>query len=503
MEGMNMSESTKSMISAEPINHGLVTVEATGRYSTSFAKQGFHLSAEEIKNFIRLYADNPLFKNTEDWTIEDNPYRRHIDPDTVKSLDFSERLTRERVSSKNALAAHRMLLNIYESDLMFLPETNFAAKKNDFAEFYSNQNKLLGEMIRPALEHHVFGFLEHEITVTGKWTVEDLSLYLRSLLEAHEQSQLEIVSTILSSREPEKNALSFLIQLASDFLTEASATARNVLGKYGPIQSELFKIAIDDYGYGVHQAKHSTLFENTLTSCGLSTHAHTYWQFYLGSSLALGNYYHYVSRDHSKFFRCLGAIAYAEAMFAHTCKQIAEMLRTIFGGRVDTHYFDEHGHIDAHHGRMAFDNLVAPAIARYGDGVIEQIIQGLEEIRFLTSIGDEDFGAQIAWSDEAEKFKSSAQLTHQRILSGEINCPKATLVSRQGDPAIMRVNDEDKLFIVEAGRMSFVTDHDRFLELGAGEGIVIPRSRMHGSKTSSTECVYHVFDIGDYKSCLS
>ena len=496
-----MSESTRSMLSAEPINHGLVTAEATGQYST-LAKQGFHFSAEEIKNFIGLYADNPLFKNTEDWTIKDNPYRRYIDPDTVKSLDFSEPLTRERVFGKNALAAHRMLLNIYESDLMFLPETNFAAKKNDFAGFYSNQNKLLGEMIRPALEHHVFGFLEHEITVTGKWTVEDLSLYLRSLLEAHEQSQLEIISTILSSREPEKNALSFLIQLASDFLTEASATARNVLGKYGSIQSELFKIAIDDYGYGVHQAKHSTLFENTLTSCGLSSFAHTYWQFYLSSSLALGNYYHYVSRDHGKFFRCLGAIAYAEAMFAHTCKQIAEMLRTIFGDRVDTHYFDEHGHIDAHHGRMAFDNLVAPAIARY-DGVIEEVIQGLEEIRFLTSIGDEDFGAQIAWSDEAEKFKSAARPIYQRILSGEITRSKATLVSRQDEPAIMRVNDEDKLFIVEAGQMSFVTDHDRGLELGAGEGIVIPRARMHGSKTSSTECVYHIFDIGDYKSCLS
>lgn len=503
MEEMKMSESTKSMLSADPINPDSVTVEATGPRSASFSKRGFQLNADEIKNFIGLYADNPLFSNTEEWTIKDNPYRRPIDPDTVKSLDFSEPLPKERVFGKNALAAHRMLLNIYESDLIFLPETGFAAKKNDFAEFYSNQNKLLGEMIRPTLERHVFGFLEPEINITGKWTVDDLSLYLRSLLESHEQSQLEIVSAILSSREPEKNALSFLIQLASDFLTEASATARNVLGKYGSIQSELFKIAIDDYGYGVHRAKHSTLFENTLMSCGLSTHAHTYWQFYLSSSLALGNYYHYVSRDHSKFFRCLGAIAYAETMFAHTCKQIAEMLRTVFGSKVDTYYFDEHGHIDAHHGRMAFDNLVAPAIARYDDSVIEQIIRGLEEIRLLTSVGDEDFGAQIVWSEEAEKFKSSAQPIHQKILSGEITCSKATLISRQDNPAIMRVNDEDKLLMVEAGQMRLITDHDRFLELSAGEGIVIPRARMHGSKTSSAECVYHIFDIRDYKSCLS
>ena len=498
-----MSETTKSLLSAEPINHGLATAEGKSSRPAIVANQGFQLRAEEIKNFITLYAENPLFKNTEDWTIKDNPYRRPIDPDAVKSLDFGEALSREQVLSKSALAAHRMLLNIYESDLVFLPDGDFAAKRNDFGAFYSNQNKLLGEIVRPTLEHHVFGFLEREVAVTGKWTVDDLSLYLRSLIEAHEQSQLEIVTAILSSREPEKNAISFLIQVASDFLTEASATARNVLGKYGSIQSELFKIAIDDYGYGVHQAKHSTLFENTLASCGLSTYAHTYWQFYLSSSLALGNYYHYVSRDHSKFFRCLGAIAYAEAMFAHTCKQVAEMLRTIFGSRVDTHYFDEHGHIDDHHGRMAFDNLVTPAIAKHGDGVIEQIIRGLEEIRCLTAIGDEDFTAQMAWSDEAENYKSLAQPIHQRILSGEIACSKATSVSRRDGPAIMRVNDEDKLCMVEAGQMNLVTDHDRFIGIDAGEGIVIPRHRMHGSKISSGECVYHIFDIGDYKSCLS
>lgn len=493
----------KSVLSAEPINHGLATAEGTSSRSTSVAGHGLLLGAEEVRNFILLYAENPLFRNTEDWTIHDNPYRRPIDPDALKSLDFSEPLTRGQVFGRSALAAHRMLLNIYETDLVFLPDGDFARKKDDFGAFYSNQNKLLGELIRPTLERHVFGFLEKEVAVTGAWTVDGLSLYLRSLIEAHEQSQLEVATAILSSREPEKNAISFLIQVASDFLTEASATARNVLGKYGTIQSELFKIAIDDYGYGVHQAKHSTLFENTLVSCGLSTHAHAYWQFYLGSSLALGNYYHYVSRDHSKFFRCLGAIAYAEAMFAHTCKQVSEMLRAIFGRRADTQYFDEHGHIDAHHGRMAFDNLITPAIAKYGDGVIEHIIRGLEEIRFLTTIGDEDFTAQMAWSDEAESYKSLAQPIHQKILRGEIDCPKAAGVGQRDEPAIMRVNDEDKLCVVESGQMDLVTDHDRFVVLGAGEGIVIPRHRMHGWRVSSGGCVYHIFDVGDYRSCSS
>lgn len=494
-----MSESTKSLLSVETATQSITTVEETDRPPNPVANRGFRLSSDEIKNLIWLYADNQLFKNIEDWTIQDNPYCRPIDPDTVRSLDFSGPLTKEQSFGRSALAAHRMLLNIYESDLVFLPDGDFAAKQSDFAAFYSNQNKLLGEMIRPTLEAHVFQFLEKEVVVTRNWTVDDLNLYLRALVEAHEQSQLDVVTAITSSRVPEKNAISFLIQVASDFLSEASATTRNVLGKYGSIQSELFKIAIDDYGYGVHKAKHSTLFENTLASCGLSTHAHTYWQFYLSSSLALANYYHYVSRDHSKFFRCLGAIAYAEAMFAHTCKKIAEMLRAVFGSEVDTEYFDEHGHIDAHHGRMAFENLVTPAIARYGDGVIEQIIYGLEEIRLLTGIADQDFIAQTVWSDEVETYRSLAQSIYPKILSGEIKCSKTTRAGRHDELSIMQVNDEERLCIVESGQMDFVTDYDRVIRLGAGEGIIIPRHRMHGSRISSEECVYHMFDIGDYK----
>src|SRR6185295_5617469 len=255
------------------------------------------MPAEEIKRFIQLYASRPLFGDTAEWVIRDNPYRRPIDWKSVQQFDFSTALAKGEAFSANALAAHRMLLNIYETDLIFLPENNFAAKKNDFSSYYSNDNKLLGELIRPTLEAHVFDFLEDEIDVTGKWSVEALNSYLQSLMTKHEQSELEICSVVLSAADPQRACRSLMIQVAGDFLSEASASSRNILGKYGQIQSELFKIVIDDYGYGVHAAKHSTLFENTLATCGLISDVHAYWQFYLASSLAINNYYHYVSRD--------------------------------------------------------------------------------------------------------------------------------------------------------------------------------------------------------------
>lgn len=463
---------------------------------------GSLLQPEEIKSLIELYAARPLFDNTPEWIIRDNPYRRPVNSQAIQQLDFSRPLERTEVLDASALAAHRMLLNIYETDLIFLPASDFGAKRNDFASYYSNDNKLLGELIRPTLEAHVFNFLKDEIYVTGKWSVEVLKSYLQSIISKHEQSELDICNAVLGSADPERACRALLIQVAGDFLSEASASSRNILGKYGEIQSEFFKIVIDDYGYGVHPAKHSTLFENTLSTCGLMADVHAYWQFYLSSSLAINNYYHYVSRDHSKYFQAIGAVAVAEAMFSHTCRQISKMLRTVFGKKVDTYYFDEHFHIDAHHGRMAFDYVVAPAIAKYGDAVILDIVRGLEELQLLTSISDEDFKAQIAFTDAVTSFKAPARQIHQHILEGRLRKPKSTQLENRGQSLVTQVFDQDKLYVVESGALDLVIGPDQSVRIDCGEAIFVTHHRLHGTAVVSEECRYHIYDLGNYQSCL-
>lgn len=453
----------------------------------------------EIKPLIERYAAQPLFGDTAEWVIRDNPYRRPIDSKTVQQLDFSRTLSRAEVFIDSALAAHRMLLNIYETDLIFLPANDFAAKRSDFSSYYSNDNKLLGELIRPTLEDHVFGFLKDEINVTGKWTVEALKSYLQSIVKTHEQSELDICARILASTDPLRAARALLIQVAGDFLSEASASSRNILGKYGAIQSELFKIVIDDYGYGVHPAKHSTLFENTLATCGLVSDVHAYWQFYLSSSLAINNYYHYVSRDHSKYFQAIGAIAVAEAMFSHTCREISKMLRAVFGNAVDTYYFDEHFHIDAHHGRMAFDYVVTPAIAQHGDAVIPEIVRGMEELQLLTAISDEDFIAQIAFADAVDELKSHAQ----QIMAGGLRHAATEHVEVRNQSLVTRVCNQDRLYVVSSGSLDLVIGENHSVRLDGGESIVVPRQRLHGTAIVSEECRYRTYDLEDYRTWLS
>lgn len=461
---------------------------------------GGRFAPEEAARLARLYAANPLYADAAQRLIDDNPYRRPVDPQTVSRLDFSVPLARRDLLGSSALAAQRMLFNIYETDFVFLPERDFAAKREDFARFYSNENKLLGELLRPTLEAHLFGFLDAEVGVSGRWSAGALREYVRALVAEHEKSEIEILGAVLASADPERAARALMVQVAGDFLTESSSSARNLLGKFGQIQSELFKIALDDYGYGVHRAKHSTLFEETLKTCGLRTEAHAYWNFYLTGSLALNNYYHYVCRDHSKFFRAVGAVAAAESLFAHTCRKISETLRAVFGDGVDTYYFDEHYHIDEHHGRMATENVVMPAVERYGEAVIPEIVRGMEELQAVTALADEDFMAQLAWADAPEKHREAARELLGRGLDAESERTRTTARALRGEAFVTRVNDEHRLCRVEAGSLEVVAGHDQAVRLEEGEAVVIPRGRLHGLAARSEQCVYQTFELRGYEA---
>ena len=181
---------------------------------------------------------------------------------------------------------------------------------------------------------------------------------------------------------------------------------RNLLGNTGDIQSEWFKIVIDEYGYGVHDTKHSTLFERTLESVGLEADVHRYWQYYLPGSLLMNNYFHYLGKNHELFFRYLGALYYTETTLVDFCARAARLLDDVFEGSADVEYFTEHVHIDTHHGRMALEKLILPVVQRYGPVVIPEILKGYEQFQLVAEIADEDFVTQIAWMDEGPANKS-------------------------------------------------------------------------------------------------
>jgi Iron-containing redox enzyme len=464
----------------------------------------FRLSSEELREAILRYASAPIYLDNEEWVNEDNPYRRQLRPQVLGYLDFDRVLPKEHMLDYEGLAAQRLLTSIYEADLMFLPRHGLADVMDDYRWFYSPDNRAYGEVIRPALERFAFGFLADEVEVSGKWTRASLEAFLRDIARDEDTAAPTASElAIEKSADPQRAARMWLIQFAPDFLSEASPMIRNLLGHFGPAQSQWFKIIIDEYGYGVHDTKHSRLYEQTLESVGLSSDLHHYWQYYLTSSLLLNNYFHYLGKNHELFFRYLGALYYTETALVSFCQRAHELLTRVFAGSVDSRYFTEHVHIDKHHSRMALDKLVLPIVEACGDVVIPEIVRGVEEFRVLSEIADADFAAQIGWMDAGPRNKELHDPVWAAIESGRVTAPIAHLVEPRGELSNTHCHNGDELCHIVSGTMRFVSGHDAYQILEGGQGTVIERNRLHGAIIESEECIYQIHSVGDYTKCLS
>lgn len=436
---------------------------------------------QSMQNFAnsRFFAQPAEFYNS-------GPFCRPLRPQDAdicllgRPLDFAE------LSHPNYLLAQRMLMNIYEQDMVFLPKDARNFNLDELKGFYDPEFVAAGRQIRPALERYVFDWLEKKVHVGGGWKLDSFMFFTNNILKSMECSESTLLHKLTTSADPQSAARFFLVQCAGDFLAEASAMGRNVLGNFGSHTSELFKIYIDEYGYGVHSKKHSTIFEDMLRDAGLSDEIHHYWQFYTASSISLINYFHYVSANHGAFFRYIGALYYTEASLAFTTKPQSEAIRRIFDGKVSTLYFDEHTHIDLHHGRMALEKLIIPLVNQYGEGILPDILRGFEEFRVLQSVADDDLYAHIAWHDSLDGLKAEASVLRTQLV------PDLAFTEGKGELSVTHTHPVDELFWVSEGQMELRASPHKSVVLSAGEGIIIGKGMLHGSKVLSDSCHYSV-----------
>ncbi|TJZ64478.1 iron-containing redox enzyme family protein [Chitiniphilus eburneus] len=440
-----------------------------------------------LEQALSRFASHPLFDQPDSFYC-DSPYLRPVRPQDLREFNFDSVLALAELKQPSHLMAQRLLLNIYEQDLIFLPQQK-KLHLEEFNAFYDEGLRGAGAAIRPMLERHVFGWLDSEVSVSGNWDVDTFKGYADEVLDRVARTPSALLDCIGNSRNPANAARFFLIQCAGDFLSEASAMARNVLGNFGPAQSELFKILIDEYGYGVAQKKHSVIFESLLAECGLNPAVHYYWQFYTATSLALINYFHYVSANHRHFFRYLGALFYTEASLALVTRAQAQAMRIAFGDTVDTLYFDEHAHIDVHHGKMAFEQLIRPVVLRYGNQVLPDIIRGFEEFRLLQDVADAELFAHVAWHDELSQWRPGPP---PALPAGARSHP---FHECRDDLSVTHVHGATELFAVDKGTLRLVCSPFTELNLSAGQHVVIPQGLLHGSVITSDHCSYTVTSL--------
>lgn len=431
------------------------------------------------KELIKAYVSHKCFDDNH--LNQENPYQRPIRRNDLDKIDFTFPITSNNLFENKNLILNKLLLTVYEQDLLFLDE-KFSMKETKiaFKQFYNPDFVALGKSIKPELERLIFGFLEDEIEVIGDWNKEKLVNYFMEIIAEQEQHKSELCESIANAQDPALMAKMLLIQMAPDFLSEASAMARVLPGNYGLEQSEIMKVFIDEYGYGVHHKKHSTLFEKTLESVGMNKGLHYYYDSYLPTSLMLVNYFHYICSNKNLWFRYLGALYYTEASIPHFNKQLSAMLNKYIPG-IDTEYFDEHVHIDRYHRRMVLDKLIAVSVDKYGADIIDEILLGFESFRLLQSFADQDLIAQIRFVENMKTTKNYAALGEKKVL-----------IESKQELTSAHIHEKSEMFTVIDGELSFNNNGVRSFALRTGESIVIPKGRVHGTIINSEHAKYSV-----------
>ncbi|MGJ7512661.1 iron-containing redox enzyme family protein [Variovorax sp. GT1P44] len=339
---------------------------------------------ELCKDAILAFCNSPLHIDDEH-RYEQNYYGRRLRPHIAKFLDFSSPLRLGRQADYAALSANRILFAMNESDFLMLPEDAGGFDPTAFTTFYADDKKAAANLGMPLLEKFLFSFLEDEIVTSDNWTAASVRNYLEEYsIRTTKVSSLPSADAIDHAVDPRNAALDFLVQLAPDFLVESSPMARYASGSYGSMASELFKIIIDELGYGNAHKKHAAMFGDMLRSCDLNPTPHHYWQYYLNGSIYLANYYNMVTRNKRHFFRYVGAIYQAETAFITSCGVWMDTLQKHLP-TMDGRYFREHCHIDRDHSRMVLDGIVMPAVEHYGAFAAREVVRGFEEARWRST----------------------------------------------------------------------------------------------------------------------
>jgi hypothetical protein len=167
----------------------------------------------------------------------------------------------------------------------------------------------------------------------------------------------------------------------------------------------------------------------------------------------------------------------------------AEAMRVAFGDTIDTLYFDEHAHIDVHHGRMAFEQLIRPVVKHHGKQVLPEIIRGFEEFRLLQDVADAELFAHLEWHDQLEDWRPEPAPTPP------VGARSHTFHECLDDLSVMHVHGATELFVVNQGALRLVCSPFIQLKLVAGQHVVIPSGMLHGSVITSEHCSYTVTSL--------
>jgi hypothetical protein len=435
---------------------------------------------EVVKAFA---ACAPFRAATVDELINDaNPFRRPVRPDDLDFLDYSTELSAEACASLSALLGHRMLLNAYEADLVFLPQPEPSPSWADGQTFYAPESRLLAELARPVLERHLFSFVDQPPADAPGATAS----LVDHVIDEYERlgADDQVGAAIRALKDPAAAMLFLVLQLSGAAPSRAAALGRCALGDDGG--------AIDVTGafFTAFQQERQRLafLRELLLGCGLSDAPRAYWQFYLGSTLATATYLHRVCRDRTRLFEAVGALVHETVVRPLRGAQHGALAQDVLDLR--GRYFDV-PQPTTDELRAQVEAIVSPLLDRYGDVFASDCRKGFDTAQRLAAIAADDLVTQVGWADELERAKATGDAIRRHLHDNAIVVDLDTFVESAEVTSTTHVHDDHRLVVIEQGEMHFWNNVGPKIPLSTGDAILIPKARLHGSTVLSGECTYH------------
>lgn len=442
------------------------------------------IDGEILTEAVETYLANPIFAAAryEELVLDDNPYRRPVRPDDIGLVDFSRPLRREDFSQLSGLMGHRMLLNIHDTAKLMLPREPTAGKWRDYQLFYNTESRILGELIRPSLEAHLFGFVHDEARQRQVRTAAELTEQARLQSEAHLRRAVQLTEVITAATREDRDGMIDMLAIQSDAASLNSGT-RPALALRPVVGSASLP------GTGPEQIG-SGLLRRVAETDGIKYEPHSYFQYYLPSTLAMMNYINGAALYPGRIF------ALAGALFAHsleTCEQESALGPLLVGRAVES---GREAQLDRARDPVGdADRALAaalPVIERAGgEFAIGEFGRGFAEYSILQEIHHEDRMRQFEWINAMPGYVEKARRLQKAINDYSIEVALDTFVESWEECSTTHVHDEDRLLVIESGQMHFWNCFGRRHDYRPGDMAFIPKHRLHGSVVLSGQCVYH------------
>jgi hypothetical protein len=425
-----------------------------------------------FRTLLQAFAALPSYRSAmvDELVLDRDFCRRALRPDDLAFIDFSRPIDAESSSSLGALAANRLLLCANESTRVVVPPDRSDRRWAEFRHFYSTRNRALAGLVAPLLERHALGYLippSNPEAVLGR----------RRLLEAIERELARGTGADTSAR--------FIARSAPAVRDLRRFTLLQFL-PFAPTRLSVLDAVVDGWLAAIEPSARQVLARVERPQVGLAAagellelplERHACWQFYLPRTLALANVLHMLARG-PRPFRGLGAllfIALATGRFVREHGDVADALGVV--GVADV--------------ASAADAIVDPVARLYGDDAWDEAAVGFETCARAQEEADRDLGTQLAWLTRVDEFQHVARIIHDRIEHEPVQIKRDTFVEPREMCSTTHVHDDFRLVVVESGEMVFWGMPHMRLVLPAGDMMLVPRHRLHGSSVLTDVCVYH------------